>query len=320
MNKPSSSNFFMLGFIVYSGCLPFLILLLEVFGLIDTQSDTFDEYITLFQHLLIFAVPIAFYCIVTKNRLRDIVPHEPLSFKNIVLIVFIALFTIPLMLWVGTITDFFIDDTISDAVSDIVQKNSLGYLTVAIAVMPGIFEELMFRGMIMTGYKRKGLIKSSFAAALLFGIMHLSLTQLFYAAAAGVIFGILVHYSNSIYSSMLAHFIINGVQAVFSKLAFTYGDTEEMLEAAEDTPFLETFGAATLLLAFTLPVLIALMYVYIRLNKGKNIDYKYSLTPEKEFETDLYAGGGRIIDAPFIATIVFYAVYMAIMNFLDKTV
>ena len=61
------------------------------------------------------------------------------------------------------------------------------------------------------------------------------------------------------------------------------------MEAAEESTPLQTFGAATILLAFSLPVLIALLYAYIRINRGKNIDYKYSLTAKKEFETDIYA-------------------------------
>ena len=92
------------------------------------------------------------------------------------------------------------------------------------------------------------------------------------------------------------------------------------MEAAEESTPLQTFGAATILLAFSLPVLIALLYAYIRINRGKNIDYKYSLTAKKEFETDIYAGRGRIIDAPFILTIIFYALYMTMMAFLDKAV
>lgn len=317
MDKPSSSNAFMLGFLIYSGCLPFFVLFLHILGVVDTQDADFQKYITLFQHLLIFAVPVAFYCIVTKNRLRDIVPHQPLSFKNTILIVFIALFTIPLMMWVGVITDFFVEDTISDSINDMMQNYSMGYLTVAIAVMPGVFEELVFRGMIMSGYKRTGLIRSSVAAAFLFGVMHLSLTQLFYAMAAGVIFGILVHYSNSIYSSMLAHFVINGIQAVWSKLAFVYG-SDEIAETAEETPFIEIFGAVTLMVAFTLPVLILLLYAYIHINKGKNIDYKYSLTDKEEFVCELEAGRGKIIDIFFILTVVFYVLYIAMMSFLAK--
>ncbi len=317
MNKPSSANAFMLSFLVYSGLLPFLVIFLNIIGVIDVKNAAFEKYLTLFQHLLIFGIPIVFYCLVSKQRLRDIVPHEPLSFKNIVLVIFIALFSIPLMLWVGTITDFFVEDTFSDVVDDMVNGYSTGFIIAAIAVMPGVFEELMFRGVIMTGFKRKGVIKSTLVAALYFGIMHLSLTQLFYAAAVGVILGILVHYSNSIYSSMLAHFVINGVQALWLKLVISTAP-EEMLETAEETPFIETFTAATLLLAFTLPVLIALLALYIYINKGKNIDYKYSLTPKKEFVCDLEAGRGSIIDGCFVLTIIFYVLYMTMMTFMGK--
>ena len=312
MNKPSDANGFMLGFIIYSGLLPFALIFAA--GFMGINISDLESILTLFQHLLIFAVPIAFYCLVTGNKLRDIVPHEPLSVGNIALILLIALFTIPLMLWVGTITDFFIEDDMNETVNEIVENNSMTYLITAIAVMPGVFEELMFRGVIMTGYKRMGIVKSSVAAAVLFGIMHLSLTQLFYAAAAGVVFGILVHYSNSIYSSMLAHFVINGIQAAASKLASS-SSIYDAEEAAEELSKTEIFAGTTVLLVVTLPVLILLLFAYIYLNRGKNVDYKYSLTPKKEFVCDMQSGRGRIIDVKFVLVIVFYCLYVGMMSF-----
>lgn len=309
MDKPVKANLFMLCFMVYNGLLPIAVaVLIKLIPGVD--YDMFEKYITLFQHLLVFALPIGFYCMVTGNRLRDIVPHDTLALKNVILVVFIALFTLPLMLWVGSITEFFVPDN-EDIVSQYIERYSMGFLVAAIGVMPGVFEELMFRGVIMTGYKRMGLIKAAFFSALFFGIMHLDLYQLAYAAVAGMIFGILVHYTNSIYSSMLAHFIINSIQVVLSKI-----QDPDTAAKAEEYTHMEIFADATIFLAFTLPVLIGLLYLFIRVNRGRNIDYKYSLDARREFVTDLEAGRGRIIDVPFVSVIVFYILYMKIMNFM----
>ena len=120
MDKPVKANLFMLCFMVYNGLLPIAVaVLIKLIPGVD--YDTFEKYITLFQHLLVFALPIGFYCMVTGNRLRDIVPHDTLALKNVILVVFIALFTLPLMLWVGSITEFFVPDN-EDIVSQYIDE------------------------------------------------------------------------------------------------------------------------------------------------------------------------------------------------------
>ncbi|MBQ9605489.1 MAG: CPBP family intramembrane metalloprotease, partial [Firmicutes bacterium] len=146
-----------------------------------------------------------------------------------------------------------------------------------------------------------------------FGIMHLDLYQLPYATAAGIIMGILVHYTNSIYSSMIAHFIINGSQVVLGML---FADAES---AAEEVSSIEQIQAASLLLFLTLPILIGLLFAFIKINSGKNIDYKYSLSPKREFETDIVEDKvkDRILDFSFVMVIIFYVLYMQLTKIFE---
>ena len=184
MDKPVRANVFMLCFMIYCALLPFVFALVSLSGLVDAESESFESAIMLFQHILLFLVPILICCAVTKTRLGSIIPHEPLALRDVLLSVLIALFTLPLMLWVGFVTDFFVQDT--SGIENEIAKYPMGFLIFSIGVMPGVFEELMFRGVIMTGYKRTGLVRSVVFSALLFGIMHLNLYQLAYTAAAGM--------------------------------------------------------------------------------------------------------------------------------------
>ena len=56
----------------------------------------------------------------------------------------------------------------------------------------------------------------------------------------------------------------------------------------------------------------------IYLNKGRNIDYKYSLSARKEFESSTEETNDRIIDVPFVLVIIFYIIYMVLTSFLEK--
>ncbi|MBQ6555252.1 MAG: CPBP family intramembrane metalloprotease [Firmicutes bacterium] len=309
MDRPSKANIFMLFFLCYSGILPFvLVLALAPFG-----ESFYTSFVLLLGHVFIFGVPMILYCSFTKTRFGDIIPHEPLSIVNIILIIFITIFTMPLMTWVASLTSVFADNATGEAIDSYMSRYPMAYMVVSVAVMPAVFEELSFRGFMMSGYKRCGIVKSIIFSALFFGIMHLDLYQLPYATAAGIIMGILVHYTNSIYSSMIAHFIINGSQVVLGML---FADAES---AAEEVSSIEQIQAASLLLFLTLPILIGLLFAFIKINSGKNIDYKYSLSPKREFETDIVEDKvkDRILDFSFVMVIIFYVLYMQLTKIFE---
>lgn len=309
MDRPEKANVFMLFFLCYSSVLPIVLALaLAPFG-----ESFYISFVLLLGHVFIFGVPMILFCAFTRTRFGDIIPHEPLSIVNIILIFFITLFTMPLMSWVASLTSVFADNATGDAINEYMNRYPMAYMLVSVAVMPGVFEELAFRGFMMSGYKRCGIVKSIAFSALFFGIMHLDLYQLPYATAAGIIMGILVHYTNSIYASMFSHFLINGSQVV---LGMMFADAET---AAEEIAPMEQIQATSILLFLTLPVLIGLLFAFIKINSGKNIDYKYSLSPKHEFEADIVKNEkkDRILDFSFVMVFIFYVLYMQLSKIFD---
>lgn len=302
MDRPEKANIFMLFFLCYSGILPIVLsLVLLPFG-----NSFYTSFVLLVGHVFIFGVPMLLYCIFTKTRFGDIIPHEKLSIVNIILIVLITLFTAPVMNFAAALTQLFAENETGEAITEYMTRYPMWYMIVAVAVMPAVFEELSFRGFMMSGYKRCGAVKAIFFSALFFGIMHLDLYQLPYATVAGIIMGILVYYSNSIFASMIAHFLINGSQVVLGMLLMDYAET------AEEIAPIEQIKASGILLFITLPFLLGLLYAYIRLNKGKNIDYEYSLTTKHEFQSDIVKDPkkDRILDFSFVMIFLFYVLYM----------
>jgi membrane protease YdiL (CAAX protease family) len=79
-----------------------------------------------------------------------------------------------------------------------------------IAVVPGIFEELAFRGVILSGMEkaltsREALIVST----MMFAILHLNVISLPHLAVMGFVLGYVRQRSGSIYPCMLVHFTHN---------------------------------------------------------------------------------------------------------------
>jgi membrane protease YdiL (CAAX protease family) len=85
-------------------------------------------------------------------------------------------------------------------------------LFISTAIVPGIVEEILFRGAVMSNLAPYGKTTALLGSALLFGLMHQNYYQLLYATVAGLVLGyaymrtgnilcpILIHFSNNAFS------------------------------------------------------------------------------------------------------------------------
>ncbi|HEY9676861.1 MAG TPA: ABC transporter permease subunit/CPBP intramembrane protease [Drouetiella sp.] len=79
-------------------------------------------------------------------------------------------------------------------------------ILVAMAVMPGLCEEIMFRGAIYGLLRRRiSAIKCCFIVGILFGLFHLSGYRLLPTATLGIVLTFMVYRSSSIFPGMLFH-------------------------------------------------------------------------------------------------------------------
>ena len=88
-------------------------------------------------------------------------------------------------------------------------------LVFAIGITPGICEEVLFRGSVLSGFRKQ---MPGFTAvvltAFLFAIMHMSIHRLIPTFMLGVMLGYLTWRSGSIFPSMLAHATNNGIMVL----------------------------------------------------------------------------------------------------------
>ena len=89
-----------------------------------------------------------------------------------------------------------------------------------LTVIPAIFEELFFRGATMSVLSKEKTAAAIFISALLFALVHGSLYLIFSSFFAGIVFGIAVYLTDSIYASMLTHFLNN----IMAYILFTYSN------------------------------------------------------------------------------------------------
>lgn len=252
--------------------------------------------------IISFFTPILIFMAINNKSLKNIIPLEKLSFKNLIAIIFLGFTIQPLLDVVASFTNLFFRDEISSFIDYFSNINYFKSIFI-IAIIPAITEELTIRGIILSGYKNKTSICGILVSALYFGLMHLTFTQLLYTFVAGIIFAYVVKVTNSIYSSMIMHFILNATQislAYISKLMLAnYSDTNtEVTNITND--ILEIFGNEQTFIFFNSiykfmifsPFLIVsiLMFRYINkenIKKLKQRDLELKNLPKEEKEKTL---------------------------------
>lgn len=82
-----------------------------------------------------------------------------------------------------------------------------------IAVMPAICEEIFFRGFIFTSFNRskKSVKVAIICSGILFGFMHMDFLRIVPTSILGILFAYSVYKSGSILTSMIMHFLNNGL-------------------------------------------------------------------------------------------------------------
>lgn len=97
-----------------------------------------------------------------------------------------------------------------------------------IAFFPALVEEFAFRGAILGILKKRFNPKVAIiVSAICFGLVHGNLVQIPFAFLMGLTFGYIAVYTNSIWPSVIAHFLNNGISVI---LDFTAKNTTPLVQ------------------------------------------------------------------------------------------
>lgn len=88
---------------------------------------------------------------------------------------------------------------------------------VSLCVIPAVFEELFFRGVVLSSLKNAGFIVSAVISALFFAFYHCSPAQFIYQLVFGFFLALMTLRAGNIYPAVISHFLNN-----FAVLSFTY--------------------------------------------------------------------------------------------------
>lgn len=188
------------------------------------------ELLNAIAYIAAFTIPVWFFLAISKNkRVEPFGLSLVLAEKNTAL-------TSVAMMFLGTSICFaasYVNSLlfpVSEEAADLYFSTEIqgGYalvlMFISTAIVPAFVEELLFRGVVLSSirpYSEGGAILIS---SLLFGLMHQTPFQLFYATAIGVVLGIIRVKTGSIWTGVLVHFFNNFLSVIQTYLLEFYDE------------------------------------------------------------------------------------------------
>lgn len=259
--------------------------------------------------IIFLLIPTFIYFIINKSSVKEDLKLNFMDTPSLGIVVAIGFVSYPIMMFVGAVSQIFFRNFVNDVFNTLATLPYIECLAI-VALTPAICEEIVMRGVVFSNYEDVNIKKAVLMNGFMFGVFHLNPQQFFYAFVLGALFAYLVYITNSIFSSMICHFILNGISVTLSFIVMKiYPD--EVLSKSNDLAYVPldqklALVASTFVLALIFGiVLIKLLKKLKNINKTKNIDTRYDLTSKpKDNES--------VMNWPIIVSILIYIAFLII--------
>ncbi len=166
---------------------------------------------------LIFAVPAIIYFICSnrdKKKGFEFLRFKKIRFSNILLCILIYICLTPVLNFFNSLSMLYSTNVISSVMFSVTDEVPFVVGILIIAILPAFLEEFTYRGIFYNTYRPTAGFGAALLSGLLFGLVHGNLNQFTYAFVLGVIFALIVEATDSIWSTMIVHALVNAVSVV----------------------------------------------------------------------------------------------------------
>lgn len=257
--------------------------------------------------ILFLIIPIIIYLVVTKQSPINALRIKPLKIKDLPFVIIIGFAALPIAYFLGLITNLVFHNNVGDVLSKM-SSLPLGVMIMVVAMTPAVCEELTMRGVILSGYKKVSIHKAAVTTGLLFGILHLNPSQFLYTFVLGIILAYVVDATESIFSSMICHFIFNGINVLSAWATMKNGakpqDVKDLAPAIRNSALITLFIISIISIA-----VIILIIRKLKENNKAIIELQNNIYDNIENNNEHKIG---IITAasPVIASIIIYVIFV----------
>ncbi len=209
-----------------------------------------------------------------KETLKERLSYNKIKPSTLLYTLLFTWLSMPLTTLINAISMLFVENTIT-SMWNVILNVQFPLMLFLMAVVPACVEELVFRGISYGGYRKYGTkFASVMLSALMFGLMHMNLNQAMYAFAIGILLALLMEATNSVFPTMLFHFVYNaqsccGMFLIEAMMPGYYQDAANMMMTQE-----ELFVAISVYLvvaAIFTPLAICMLYKIAK-NENRTAD------------------------------------------------
>jgi len=177
-------------------------------------------YALFFSHILGIIVPVVVYIYSKGYSFRETLNLRPVSWTALLIVSFISIvFFVMLNIFQGLLEPLFrpyaegmteYQNFFAGLASASRSPINVFLLLLGVGVVPAVAEELLFRGIILTGLRNSSTAaRAVVLSGLLFGIIHFFPPQVISVSILGIFFGMLLIRTRSIVTTIWCHFLNN---------------------------------------------------------------------------------------------------------------
>ena len=259
-------NYFALGIII----IVLNIIIGSIIQLINPAILSNQTIVTFLSAIWTYLLPLPIFIYIMKKTESETLEKHDMNIKTFVICISITMF----LMWIGNIIGVvitngigtFIQHEVTNPIEGVINNSGLIANIVVITILAPIFEELIFRKLLIDRTIKYGGTISILLSALLFALFHGNLSQFFYAFLLGGFFATIYIKTGQIKYTIGLHMIINFIGSVVSLFV-----TQPLLELASGSaiPLTTTIGVVLyVLITFGLTIM-GLIYSIKYFNKAK---------------------------------------------------
>ena len=283
-----------------------LVVMIVGSGIVSTITAWLQIEGILTRYILTYTLQFAFPLCVYFFLYRDHSPKQVLRLKKAkgytyVLTVIFAFAIQPLLMCLSSLSTMIFHNYLNDSIQGYLKEPWWAVL-LATALIPAVMEELVCRGVYLSGCRRWNIYGAAALNGVFFGVLHLNPQQAVYAAIFGFSCALITLGADSLWPAMLAHFIINGTQILMAFGAQALAGQDSLLgwllaEMQKEESLWKVLPVSILLAGIAVWCLIRIYYVNGRqeLLRGKRVEgwtmKEAPLKASERFEGLCWLGG-----------------------------
>lgn len=190
----------------------FLDLIFKIFAITSQNATTFFStalgylILTIILDFVLILVALCF-----NKSINDEQPKNKLKLKKLIAYILVAVLSFALLYPIITLFDSFLGKlgfTASDFSYPLTAQNYF-ISVLSFVILPAVCEEILFRGVILKGFKKYGKWFSIIMTAVFFTIFHMSINQFVYPLFMGLLLAGIMYKENNIIYCIVVHLINN---------------------------------------------------------------------------------------------------------------